>query len=525
MNGAETVIKFLEDHQVDTCFGYPGGPILVLYDAIYRRNFPHILTRHEQGAIHAAEGYARVSGRPGVVIATSGPGATNLVTGLADALLDSTPILAITGAVARREIGRDAFQEADITGITDPVTKYNYLVMDQASLRPILEEAWKLTTAGRPGPVLVNIPKDLLSAEIPESHESFNSYPRLRPKPLKSELQIDKVVQALAAAKKPLLMLGGGCVISDPAPAQINTFVSHTAMPTCLTLMGIGAISPHAPGYLGMAGMHGSVQANKALGNCDLLLAVGCRFSDRAIANPERYSAGRTIIHVDIDPAEIGKNVKPDIEIEDDAGDFFHCLNQAMPAEFNADWQAWQTYLQDLTQAYEKAAAPFLSITDPLMPEYVLKRISDLLHQYNPIVVTDVGQHQMWAAQYFDIETPRSFLTSGGLGCMGFGLPAAIGAAKAAPGRLTIAVVGDGGMQMTEQELGTLYDLQLPVIIVILDNQTLGMVRQWQELFYDEHYSQSMLNTNPDFVKLADAYRIPGTDVHTAAELDQAVEQ
>lgn len=526
MNGAEAIVKFLQSKNVDTAFGYPGGPVLVLYEAIYRLDFPHILTRHEQGAVHAAEGYARVTGKPGVVIATSGPGATNLVTGIADAYLDSVPLLAITGAVARKDIGRDAFQEADITGITDPVTKYSYLVMEPEQLLPILEEAWQLTTSGRPGPVLVNIPKDIMAATIEERPNPAKMYVPLRPKPLKSDVQVDKVISCLKAARKPLLAIGGGCVISPGAPEELTKFIDSVNIPTAMTLMAKGALADTHPWNLGMSGMHGTLQANRATVECDLLLAVGCRFSDRLIANPDRYSKkdGRTIIHVDIDPAEIGKNVTPTIEIEDDAYDFFRVLNTSLAAEdsFKPDWDAWRADIRELSERYNAKVDELSKEQVPLLPQYVMRTCSKMTEGMDPIVVTDVGQHQMFACQHYNVESPRSFLTSGGLGTMGFGFPAAIGAAKAYPERLTIAVVGDGGFQMTLQELGLLEALDLPLIILVMDNGTLGMVRQWQELFFSEHYSHSMLNNNPDFVKIAEAYGVKGSKVDTPEQLKEA---
>lgn len=526
MNGAEAVVKFLQSKNVDTAFGYPGGPVLVLYEAIYRLDFPHILTRHEQGAVHADEGYARATGKPGVVIATSGPGATNLVTGIADAYLDSVPVLAITGAVARKDIGRDAFQEADITGITDPITKYSYLVMEPEQLLPILEEAWNLTTSGRPGPVLVNIPKDLLAATIEEKPSAEKQYFPLRPKPIKSVTQMDKVLDSLKKSKKPLLVLGGGCVISPGAPEELVKFIDKVNIPTALTLMGKGALADTHPWNLGMSGMHGTLQANRATVECDLLLAVGCRFSDRLIANPDRYAkkADRVIIHVDIDPAEIGKNITPTIEIENDACDFFKILNDSLSkiSDFNPNWEAWKNEIRDLATRYDAKVEELSKAQVPLLPQYVMRTCSKMTEGMNPLVVTDVGQHQMFACQHYRVESPRSFLTSGGLGTMGFGFPAAIGASKACPDRPTIAIVGDGGFQMTLQELGLLEALDLPVIILVMDNGTLGMVRQWQELFFSEHYSHSMLNNNPDFVKIAEAYGIKASKVRNPEELEAA---
>ncbi len=515
MNGAELVIDFLTRKNVTHTFGYPGGPIIVLFDAINRMNFPHILTRHEQGAAHAAEGYARVSGKPGVMIATSGPGATNLVTGLTDAFLDSVPLLAITGAVARNATGKDAFQEADITGITMPITKYNYLVMEPLELLPILEEAWNMTTEGRPGPVLINIPKDILAMEIGTyeslAEGSLRTYIRHRPPKIRTESMSDKVYDALKKSQRPLLLVGGGCVISPGAVDSLEAFVNRTGIPVASTLMGKGAIREDHPLYMGMVGMHGSLQGNMAIGRCDLMLAVGTRFSDRVIGDPEKYNliTGRTIIHVDIDPAEIGKNVRPDIEIEEDAADFFQKMMESHDGHLTADrWQAWVDQLNEKKAKYEARKQAMYQPSTPLTPQYVIHEVHESLKGQNPIVVTDVGQHQMFAAQHYAIESSRSFITSGGLGTMGFGLPAAIGASSAQPERTTVLFCGDGGFQMTIQELGLLAKLGLPVKVFILNNSCLGMVRQWQELFFERRYGCTILDNNPDFCMIAEAYGI-----------------
>ena len=518
MNGAELIVEFLKRKEVTNAYGYPGGFVLFLYDAIYRMKFPHTLARHEQGAAHAAEGYARVTGKPGVVIATSGPGATNLVTGLADAYLDSVPILAITGAVTRKATGSDAFQEADITGITLPITKYNYLVMNPDELLPILEEAWYLTTEGRPGPVLVNVPKDIQQMEIGEYDELMTNnkirscYVRHRPPKIQTESMADKVYAALRKSKRPLLMLGGGCIISPGAIDAIHAFLERTGMPVANTLMGKGAIREDHPLNLGNVGMHGTLQANLAVGRSDLLLAVGARFSDRVIGDPDRFNAmeGRTVIHVDIDAAEIGKNIRPDIEIEEDAADFFHKMLEFPGGEgFRGDWQDWKQELADKKAQYDAHRQEMYKPATPLTPQYVVHEVAEAVKGTNPICVTDVGQHQMFAAQHFPVESPRSWITSGGAGTMGFGLPAAIGAAHALPDRTTILFTGDGGFQMTIQELGLLKELNLPVKVFIMNNGCLGMVRQWQELFYGRNYASSILDNNPDFCLIAEAYGLP----------------
>jgi len=526
MTGAELIIDFLARKGVTHAFGYPGGPVLVLYDAIYRMKFPHILTRHEQGAAHAAEGYAKVSGKPGVMIATSGPGATNLVTGLADAYLDSVPLLAITGAVTRRATGSDAFQEADITGITMPITKYNYLVMNPDELLPILEEAWNLTTEGRPGPVLVNVPKDVMALEIGTyeelSESSLRTYVRHRPTKIRTESMADKVYAAMRKSVRPLLLVGGGCVISPGAIDSLQAFVDRTGIPVASTLMGKGAIRENHPLYMGMVGMHGTLQGNMALGRCDLMLAVGTRFSDRVIGDPDKYNEikGRTIIHVDIDPAEIGKNVRPDIEIEEDAADFFQkMLDFHDDTAESGSWQDWIGQLNEKKAKYEARKQEMYSPVTPLTPQFVVHEVEQALKGQNPIVVTDVGQHQMFAAQHYKVESPRSFITSGGLGTMGFGLPAAIGASSAAPDRTTVLFCGDGGFQMTVQELGLLAKLKLPVKVFILNNGCLGMVRQWQELFFNRNYGCSILDNNPDFCLIAEAYGLPSGLAHDPESL------
>lgn len=522
MNGAQTIIAFLESKNVKNAFGYPGGPVLVLYEAIYSAKFPHILTRHEQGAAHAAEGYAKATGKVGVMIATSGPGSTNLVTGLADAYLDSVPVLAITGAVSRASIGSDAFQEADINGITQPITKYNYLVMKPEELLPILEEAWNLTTEGRPGPVLVNVPKDILSAKIDSTVTKIAGYHRHRPAKIKSENLIKDVYNELLKASHPLLLVGGGVVLSSGATEYLKEFVNKTQIPVAHTLMGKGAFPENHPKSLGMVGMHGSPQANIALGKCDLILAVGMRFSDRVIGDPANYnSKHRVIIHVDIDPAEIGKLVHPKIAIEDDAASFFKNMVENMPAfDCTELWAEWFIELEEKQVKYNTIKQEMYKNKGIMLPQFVVRTIADICKGTNPILVTDVGQNQMFAAQHFPVESPRSFITSGGLGTMGFGLPAAIGAAVACPDRQVILFAGDGGFQMTIQELGLLQKLQSNVKVFIMDNACLGMVRQWQELFFDKHYCETTMDNNPDFVMICEAYGIESSRANNTEEFE-----
>ena len=399
--------------------------------------------------------------------------------------------------------------------------------MDPGQLLPILEEAWAMTTEGRPGPVLVNIPKDILALDF-ESAPSTKPYIPHRPKPLTANDRTGQIIDALERAERPLLLIGGGVISSPGAPDALARFLDLTDIPVTTTLMGKGAVRAGHPNYLDHVGMHGTVQSNRALGTCDTLLAVGTRFSDRVVANPLRFAEGRTIIHVDIDPAEIGKNVPPAIEVEDDAANFFRAINADLErrTSFEPGWKEWKAHLDDLTTRYNRLIEPLLEPTTPLQPQYVIRRASERCRGLDPICVTDVGQHQMFAAQYFDVESPRAFLSSGGLGTMGFGLPAAIGAAHAAESkRPTLAVVGDGGIQMTIQEFGMLAAMDLHVIVMIIDNQTLGMVRQWQELFYNEHYSESMLANNPDFVAIGKAYGIPGRRVETPEEYELALDE
>ncbi|MHB1453143.1 MAG: biosynthetic-type acetolactate synthase large subunit [Saccharofermentanales bacterium] len=525
MNGAQTIVKFLQSKNVTEAFGYPGGPVIVLYDAIYEAGFPHILTRHEQGAAHAAEGYAKATGKVGVMIATSGPGSTNLVTGLADAYLDSVPVLAITGAVARSSIGSDAFQEADINGIAQPITKNNYLIMSPEELLPALEEAWNLTTEGRPGPVLVNVPKDILSAQIDPDVIKTSAYRRHRPEKIRTVKHRSDVYDVLLHAAHPMILVGGGVVISEGAPDYLIEFVGKTGLPVAHTLMGKGAFPDYHQKNLGMVGMHGSPQANIALGMCDLILAVGVRFSDRVIGDPANYNKKqRTIIHVDLDPAELGKLVHPTIAIEDDAANFFSHMLEDMPEiDCRKLWGTWFDMLDAKKCKYETVKEMMYETDGKLLPQFLVHQVSQAYKGKNPILVTDVGQHQMFAAQHFKVESPRSFITSGGLGTMGFGLPAAIGAATACPDREVVLFAGDGGFQMTIQELGLLQKLQSNVKVFIMDNACLGMVRQWQELFFNQHYSETTMDNNPDFVKVCEAYGIESIRVKNADEFDSAV--
>lgn len=513
MNGAEYIVEFLNRAEVSYCFGYPGGAVLTLYDALDGAKFEHILTGHEQGAIHAAEGYARATGNAGVVFATSGPGATNLVTGLANAFLDSTPIFAITGQVASPFIGRDSFQEADMQGITIPITKYNRLVRKVESLPSALELAWRVAQEDRPGPVLLDITKDVFAAEVPE--KLWRWYRPAKKPSCDISGSARRAAELINQSKRPLILAGGGVTACKESGGLLHKLMREYQLPVVTTIMGKGAIPEDQPDFLGTVGMHGLPGANIALSDCDLLVAVGTRFSDRVIGDPDAYGTRRKIIHVDIDSAELNKNVIADLCIQSDALTFLQAVSGFLTGS-HAEWM--ETCLE------RKELHP---MTYPevkyLLPQYVVQAVSERLDANTP-VITDVGQHQMFAAQYAKLKQPRKFITSGGLGTMGFGLPASIGAALANPEKPAVLFVGDGGLQMTIQELATIKKHNLPVKIFVMDNACLGMVRQWQELFYDKFYSQSILNDNPDFLKIAQGYGIDGIELFSKEEFDQALE-
>lgn len=510
LTGAEILLRCLILEQTEFVFGYPGGAVLPIYDSLYSSYLNHVLTRHEQGAIHAADGYARATGRPGVVIATSGPGATNLVTGIATAQMDSVPLVCITGNVPQNLIGTDAFQEANITGITLPITKHNYFVRDVRDLAKVIKEAFHIATTGRPGPVLVDIPKDVSNAkcvfEYPDSVQ-IRGYKETH---VPSDESIQDFISAISGAKKPVIMAGGG-IMGANAHAELQEFAEKSRIPVINTFMGLGGFPGTHELALGMPGMHGSYAANHALLQADCVIALGARFDDRiTMGRTKDFAPNARIVHVDIDPAELGKNVNTYVKV---TGDVKSTLQKALPHVAACDSDEWIKQL-----AKWKAEIPYrYAKGEKLKPQEVIEHLYETT-KGEAIVSTDVGQHQMWVAQYYKFQNARSLISSGGLGTMGFGFPAAIGAQFAYPERTVIAVVGDGGFQMTNQELAIAAQFNLPIKIAIINNQCLGMVRQWQQIFYKKRYSQVDLTFSPDYLKLAEAFGVKGLRATTLEE-------
>jgi acetolactate synthase-1/2/3 large subunit len=513
--GADLLIDLLINEGVDTLFGYPGGAVLPIYDAIYRArgNIKHVLFRHEQGSIHAAEGYARITGKPGVVIATSGPGATNLVTGITDAMMDSLPLVIFTGQVARGVIGTDAFQEADVMAITTPITKHNYQVQDIADLPRMVKEAFHIASTGRPGPVLIDIPKDISAGELFEiPEEGTINLPGYQPTTKPNPLQIKKLAEAITKSKKPVILAGAG-ILHGKASAELTAFAEKHKIPVVTTLLGLGTFPANNPLSLGMGGMHGTYAANMAMYESDLLINIGARFDDRLTGNLKHFAPNAKVAHIDIDPAEIGKNVPTNIPIVSDSKEaLVELMNQTADSPENEEW------LETLSKYQEEFPLWYKHDPNGMSPQWLIEAIHKVTNG-DAVVTTDVGQHQMWAAQYYNFEKPHRWVTSGGLGTMGFGFPAAIGAQMASPGSTVVAIVGDAGFQMTLQELSVIYEQNLPVKIIIVNNGALGMVRQWQELLHGNRISESILQTHPDFVKLAEAYHIRGLKIESQEEL------
>ncbi|HOS68193.1 MAG TPA: biosynthetic-type acetolactate synthase large subunit [Methanoculleus sp.] len=515
--GARTLIEALQREGVDTIFGYPGGVVLPIYDELYDSSIRHILVRHEQAAAHAADGYARASGRVGVCLATSGPGACNLVTGIATAYMDSIPIVALTGQVPTGLLGNDAFQESDITGITMPITKHNYLVKDAGDLDRTIQEAFYIARTGRPGPVLIDLPKDVTTGEVKGGGAApgevcLRGY---QPTYQGHVRQIDKALDLVVQAERPLIYAGGGVVLSG-ASAELLEFAETAAIPVTTTLMGLGAVPGDHPLSLGMLGMHGTQSANYAVTECDLLLAVGVRFDDRVTGRIGTFAPNAAVIHIDIDPAEIGKNKPVDVPIVGDVKAVLQALLRRM--QKRGDTTNWVAR----TNAWKAQYPLTYREDDHLRPQYVIRELSDIL-KGEAIITSEVGQNQMWTALYYCFKKPRTWITSGGLGTMGYGFPAAIGAHFARPDVPVVDVAGDGSFQMNIQELGTVAHYRIPVKVMILNNMYLGMVRQWQELFYDRRYSYTELPP-VDFVKIAHAYGVEGMRVDEKAGVREAIE-
>lgn len=518
VTGAEALLRCLILEQVEYVFGYPGGAVLPIYDSLYSSYLDHVLTRHEQGAIHAADGYARATGKPGVVMATSGPGATNLVTGIATAQMDSIPLVCITGNVAQSLIGTDAFQEANITGITLPITKHNYFVRDVRDLPRIVKEAFYIASTGRPGPVLIDIPKDVANAKAPfyypETVEVRGYKSTLTP----SDAEVQEFIAAIQTAKRPVILAGGG-ILAANAHEELLAFAEKSRIPVINTFMGLGGFPGTHELALNMPGMHGSYTANQALLNADCIIGLGARFDDRiTMGRTKEFGPNARIVHVDIDPAELGKNVETAVTV---AGDVKSTLTKAIPLVAACDTAAW---LDQLKTWQQEQPYRYHAEENVLKPQQVIEMIYETTNG-EAIVSTDVGQHQMWVGQFYKFKNPRSLISSGGLGTMGFGFPAAVGAQFAHPNRTVVSVSGDGGFQMTNQELAIVAQYKLPIKIVIINNQCLGMVRQWQEMFYENRYSEIDLTCSPDFVKLAEAYGVRGMRASTPEEAKQVWEE
>ncbi len=518
MSGAEILLRSLIAENVDTIFGYPGGAIMPVYDALYhfQKELNHILVRHEQGSIHAAQGYARVSGRPGVVFATSGPGATNLVTGLADALIDSTPVVCITGQVFAHLLGTDAFQETDVVNTTIPVTKWNVQVTEAKDIAAAVAKAFYIASTGRPGPVLIDITKNAQNEMIDEAeYRACTSVRTYKPRPVLQHDQVEAAAELINNAQRPYVLVGQGVLLSD-ASKELIAFIEKTGIPVASTLLGLGAFPSDHPNYVGFLGMHGNYGPNLNTNECDVLIGIGMRFDDRVTGNVNRYAKQAKIIHIDIDKAEINKIVKADVAVHADAKEALEALIGYCKPN---DHEAWRQSFHRLNQVeYEKVTHRELNHPqNELKMGEVINHLSKLTNG-EAIVVTDVGQHQMTTSRYYKYKQPRTNVTSGGAGTMGFALPAALGAKLAMPHKQVIAVIGDGGFQMTLQELGTIMQYEIPVKVVILNNSFLGMVRQWQQLFHDKRYSATEM-VNPDFIGIAKAYNIPAVKVATREDL------
>ena len=528
LRGAELVIKALMDQGVDTIFGYPGGAVLPIYDALFKQNaIHHVLVRHEQGAVHAAEGYARSTGKPGVVLVTSGPGATNAVTGLADAMMDSIPVVCLTGQVATHLIGNDAFQEADTVGITRPVTKHNWLVKSSDDIARVMHEAFYVATNGRPGPVVVDLPKDMQIASGGYVGPTNVRHKTYRPQVKGDRAAIEEAVDAMAKAKRPLFYTGGGVVNAGPsASLLLQELVQATGYPITNTLMGLGTYPASDEQFLGLVGMHGTYESNMSMYECDVMICIGARFDDRVTGKVDEFSPNSLKIHVDIDRSSINKNIAVDLPIIGDAGLVLEDMIKIWKSKSHQpDRKALAAWWKQIDKWRSRDSLKYKKRDDEIMPQHAIQRLFEMIRDKDPIITTEVGQHQMWAAQFFGFEKPNRWLTSGGLGTMGYGLPAAIGAQVGNPGKLVVDVAGEASILMNIQELSTAVQHELPVKVFIVNNQYMGMVRQWQELNYDGRYSHSYTDSLPDFVKLAEAFGATGLRITSPDELDAGIEK
>ncbi len=532
LSGAEIVFKALEDQKVEYIFGYPGGAVLPIYDELKNhKTIKHILARHEQGAGHAAEGYARSSGKPGVVLVTSGPGATNVVTALADAYMDSIPLVCISGQVPTHLIGTDAFQECDTTGITRPCTKYNWLVKNVNDLAKILHTAFEVAVTGRPGPVLVDIPKDI---QFKKGVYQFQKNKNLKFNGSKSkkisEKELDQFIEMMKKSSRPIFYTGGGVINSGPeASKSLRELVAITGFPITSTLQGLGAFPGTDPHFLGMLGMHGTYEANNAMHDCDLMINIGARFDDRITGKIDEFSPKSKKIHVDIDPSSIGKNIKVDLALVSDVNIFLSDLIKRFKVKnknfIDVNKKNIDKWWKQIDKWREKKSLGFKNSTTTIKPQYAVQRLYELTKNKDTYITTEVGQHQMWAAQHYKFDKPNRWMTSGGLGTMGFGLPAAIGVQIAHPGKLVIDIAGEASVLMTMQEMSTAVQYRLPIKIFILNNEYMGMVRQWQELLHEKNYSESYTAALPDFVKLAEAYGCVGIRATKPSELDEKINE
>nr|WP_249193692.1 biosynthetic-type acetolactate synthase large subunit [Gluconobacter wancherniae] len=527
MNGAEVLLRVLDEQGVEVIFGYPGGAVLPIYDALFKQDrIRHILVRHEQAAVHAAEAYARSTGKVGVVLVTSGPGATNAVTGLVDALMDSIPLVCLCGQVPTKLIGNDAFQEADTTGITRPATKHNYLVREPGALAQTVREAFEVARSGRPGPVLVDLPKDITVGGAPLTPPALSRLQRFRRQGGPDAAAIARTIEAMKTARRPLFYTGGGVINSGPEASELlRRLARKTGYPVTSTLMGLGAFPSPDPQFLGMLGMHGSVEANMATHGCDLLIALGSRFDDRVTGRVDAFSPDSFKVHADIDPSQIDKIIQVDVRLEGDLRDTLEALLEAWGDTPAPDLTAWWNQIASWRSVDGFGFTQDMTPSAIIRPQYAVRRLYELTQESgrDTFVSTEVGQHQMWAAQHFQFDKPNHWLTSGGLGTMGYGLPAAVGAQVAHPDALVIDIAGEASTLMNIQELGTIAQYRLPVKIFILNNRYMGMVRQWQELLHGSRYSQSYSEALPDFVKLAEAFHGTGMRATNVGELDDVI--